>query len=97
MLTNFGAVDRLVATALMANYTDTLLVSKGPVRRWGLGKPALLAEHGLSLYIEAYTGNRHHIYLMDTGYTPVALPFNLERMEIDLTGIKAVVVSHGHR
>jgi len=51
----------------------------------------LLAEHGLSLYIE--TGNRK--VLFDTGQTSHFI-HNASVLGIDLTAIDAVVISHGH-
>lgn len=51
----------------------------------------LLAEHGLSLWIE---NDQEHI-LFDTGQTDVYL-HNARALGIDLTTAQAIVVSHGH-
>lgn len=51
----------------------------------------LIAEHGLSLYIE--TGN--HKILFDTGKTG-AFADNAEKMGIDLASVELCVLSHGH-
>lgn len=53
--------------------------------------PNLLAEHGLSMLIEA-DGQR---ILFDTGQSRVVL-HNAETLGISLTGLDAVVLSHGH-
>ncbi len=53
--------------------------------------PSLLAEHGLSLWIEA--GDKH--ILWDTGRSAVLFD-NAEALGIDLTRTDAVAVSHGH-
>ena len=51
----------------------------------------LLAEHGLSLWIEDGTEK----VLFDTGQTDVYL-HNAKELNIDLTEAHAVVLSHGH-
>ena len=53
--------------------------------------PVFLAEHGLSLLVEV-EGRR---YLLDTGQGEVAV-HNAERMGLDLRGVEAIVLSHGH-
>lgn len=51
----------------------------------------LMAEQGLSLYIETPEGN----FLFDTGQSDVFL-HNAEQLGIDLKHIQAIVLSHGH-
>lgn len=51
----------------------------------------LLAEHGLSLYIE--TGD--HKILFDMGQTE-AFAYNAEQMGIDLSQVDIAILSHGH-
>lgn len=53
--------------------------------------PSLVAEHGLSLYIE--TGD--HVFLFDTGATG-AFVSNARRMGLDLGKVDALILSHGH-
>lgn len=52
----------------------------------------LLAEHGLSLYIE----KDEHRILFDTGQASPVLLNNASRLNIDLKQIDAIVISHGH-
>ncbi|MDY7029188.1 MAG: MBL fold metallo-hydrolase [Spirochaetota bacterium] len=54
-------------------------------------RPWFRTEHGLSLYIETEAGS----LLFDTGATTLARE-NAEKLEVDLAGVKAVVLSHGH-
>jgi len=66
------------------------------VRIWVLSDntaapPVFLAEHGLSLLLEV-EGKR---YLLDTGQGEVAVR-NAERMGVDLRGVEAIILSHGH-
>lgn len=51
----------------------------------------MLAEHGLSFYIEADDKK----ILFDTGQGNV-IRYNLKKMKIDLSGIDSLVLSHGH-
>jgi len=53
--------------------------------------PSLGCEHGLSLYIEAL-GRR---ILFDTGASPLFID-NARKMEVDLSQVEFVVISHGH-
>ena len=53
--------------------------------------PGLLAEHGLSLWIE-YGNSR---ILFDTGQSDLLVQ-NAEALDIDLTQADAIVLSHGH-
>ena len=53
--------------------------------------PDLIAEHGLSLYIE--TGE--HRILFDMGQSGIFMR-NAERRGIDLTKVEFAVISHGH-
>jgi len=54
-------------------------------------EPGLVAEHGLSLYIET---ERHRI-LFDAGQS-AAFALNAERMGVDLSSVDLCVLSHGH-
>lgn len=51
----------------------------------------LLAEHGFACYLQLPTGN----YLFDTG-SGLTLLHNAERLDIDLTLLQGVFLSHGH-
>lgn len=53
--------------------------------------PRLLAEQGLSIFIESNSGN----LLFDTGQT-AAFIHNARELKIKLQSLKAIVMSHGH-
>ena len=55
------------------------------------GNERLRAEHGLCLYIET----AHHKMLFDTGQSDLFIE-NAQKMNIDLTQVDTVVISHGH-
>jgi 7,8-dihydropterin-6-yl-methyl-4-(beta-D-ribofuranosyl)aminobenzene 5'-phosphate synthase len=99
--------DRLEVQVLIDNVTDSL--SSTPVfvtREW----PALVrkgmrrvaggslccANHGLSLVIRAFRGEREHVVLFDAGPVDYAVEHNGTRLGIDFGAIETVVLSHGH-
>jgi 7,8-dihydropterin-6-yl-methyl-4-(beta-D-ribofuranosyl)aminobenzene 5'-phosphate synthase len=96
------AVDRVEITVLMDNYVDVLLgntdVVTRPVSRKGdeISRSTVVAEHGLSMLVRVSWGDEFHSILFDTGYTGIGVPHNLKELEIDLSGIEAIVLSHGH-
>jgi 7,8-dihydropterin-6-yl-methyl-4-(beta-D-ribofuranosyl)aminobenzene 5'-phosphate synthase len=96
------AADRVEITVLMDNYVDALLgntdVVTRPVLRKGeeISRNAVVAEHGLSMLVTAYQGGDSHSVLFDTGHTETGVPHNLKELEIDLSDIEAMVLSHAH-
>ena len=50
-----------------------------------------IAEHGLSIYIET----EKHKLLLDTGQTDAVVK-NAEVLNIDLSAVDTVILSHGH-
>ncbi len=94
--------DAAEVLVLMDNYSDVLLPGGGRVERPPLARdgaiPAdtLLAEHGLSLLITAHRGGDSAQVLLDAGYSQVGVPHNLDLLGVDLGGLEAVVLSHGH-
>lgn len=54
-------------------------------------RQGVLAEHGLSLYIE----ENEKRYLFDTGQSGVFLK-NAEKLHIDIANLDGIVLSHGH-
>jgi 7,8-dihydropterin-6-yl-methyl-4-(beta-D-ribofuranosyl)aminobenzene 5'-phosphate synthase len=95
-------VDEIQIVTLMDNYSDVLLQSEGPVTRaplaTGMEIPTdtLLAEHGLSQLVRLVCGGENHSILFDTGYSRIGVLHNLKLLGIDLEGIEAIVMSHGH-
>ena len=90
----------LEITVLMDNFSDGLLPSTPEVSRHGLVRdgrlsPPLIAEHGLS-YLIAWEADRSHQILLDFGLSAAGVRQNLETLGLDLSGVEAVVLSHGH-
>jgi 7,8-dihydropterin-6-yl-methyl-4-(beta-D-ribofuranosyl)aminobenzene 5'-phosphate synthase len=95
-------VDRVEVLTLMDNYVDLLLPDaegvKRPARAGGGEIPTdtFLAEHGLSLLISVYRNGESHTILFDTGYSPVGVPRNMEKLGVETAEIEAIVISHAH-
>lgn len=90
-------VKEISITVLVDNYIDVMLPSDNRVQRPALAKEGQLAknpvaEHGLSLLIEA-DGER---FIMDFGRTDFGLIYNMDVLGIDPQSISFGVVSHGH-
>jgi len=94
--------DRIEILTIIDNYVDVLLedtdvVTRPPHAKGGeIPTDALLAEHGLSLLVTVYQGEKRRTILFDTGYNKLSVPHNLGYLEVDTEGIEAIVLSHGH-
>ncbi len=95
-------VDRVEVLTLIDNYIDLLLPSSEIITRPPLAKKGkilantLLAEHGLSLLITVFQGEKKRTILFDTGYTKVGVLHNMEQLGVNFDEIEAIVLSHGH-
>ena len=94
--------ERVEITTLIDNYVDLLLPPSEIMTRPPLAKEGkiladtLLAEHGLSLLVTVYNGEKKNTILFDTGYTEVGVPHNMEMLGINVEDIETIVISHGH-
>ncbi len=95
-------VDRVEILAVIDNYVDVLLTNTEVITRPPLSESGtipvdtLLAEHGLSLLVTVYEGKEKHTMLFDTGYSKIGVPHNLDQLQVDLTEVEAIALSHGH-
>lgn len=101
------AVDRLEILILVDNVTDMLSTVKpsseselsGLFKR-GMrligGRCLCCAAHGFACLVTAWRDGVRHSLLFDTGPEPHVLLRNVERLGVDLAGIEAIVLSHGH-
>ena len=93
-----GVADRVEITVLVDNYVDRLVTASTPVdhRPDVPGTMPLLAEHGLACFVKAYGGGACSSILLDTGASGISLVHNAGILGVDLKGLDAVVLSHGH-
>ena len=103
-------VDEVTVTTLVDNVYDALLTSDDTITRAPLAagtaqapqfEPGrthvgLIAEHGFSALVTARRGATTTSVLFDTGLSPEAMVTTAGRLGIDLSGLHAIVLSHGH-
>jgi 7,8-dihydropterin-6-yl-methyl-4-(beta-D-ribofuranosyl)aminobenzene 5'-phosphate synthase len=103
-------VDDVVVTTLVDNVYDALLTSDDTANRApftagtaqapqfepGRTNVGLMAEHGFSALVTVRRGDTTTSVLFDTGLSPDAMVTNADRLGLDLSGVHAVVLSHGH-
>jgi 7,8-dihydropterin-6-yl-methyl-4-(beta-D-ribofuranosyl)aminobenzene 5'-phosphate synthase len=103
-------VDEIVITTLVDNVYDALLTgddrttrapfragtARAPQFEGGSTTVGLMAEHGFSALVSVRRGTTTTTLLFDTGLSPDAMMTNAGRLGVDLSGIQAAVLSHGH-
>jgi 7,8-dihydropterin-6-yl-methyl-4-(beta-D-ribofuranosyl)aminobenzene 5'-phosphate synthase len=103
-------VDEVVITTVVDNVYDALLsgdervtrapftagIAKAPQFETGSTTVGLMAEHGFSALVSVRRGSTTTTLLFDTGLSPDAMVTNAGRLGLDLGGIQAVILSHGH-
>lgn len=103
-------VDDVVVTTLVDNVYDALLTGDNTITRAPLAagtaqapqfepgrtNVGLMAEHGFSALVTVRRGDTTTSVLFDTGLSPDAMVTNADRLGLDLSGVHAVVLSHGH-
>jgi 7,8-dihydropterin-6-yl-methyl-4-(beta-D-ribofuranosyl)aminobenzene 5'-phosphate synthase len=55
-----------------------------------------IAEHGFSMLIKVYSGDKSKTILFDTGGSPEVIGENSKRMGLNLNEVDYIVLSHGH-
>ena len=95
------AVDSVEVTIVMDLFLDVLMAGQEGVRRFplaydGFERDSLLAEHGFSALIRVTRNGTTQSILYDAGYSPRAVRNNLDVMDLDVTDMRAIVLSHGH-
>ncbi len=94
-------VDEASISIIMDNSIDVLMASTEVAHRFPLGpnpfdKPQPMAEHGFSALIRTRLGDKKSEVLFDAGVSQRGLLYNLDALEIDLHGVQAIILSHGH-
>ena len=89
---NFSETQNVEITVLIDNRADLMLKSTDTVKRY-TDEP-LLAEHGFAALVDLIDDGVR--ILWDAGVTTIALLENARRMEIDLTTVDKIALSHGH-
>src|SRR4029450_8375176 len=101
-MVELAPVDAVEVTLVVDNFVDVLMAGAEGVRRFPLAydswsdREQLVAEHGFSALVTVESGGGRSSILYDAGMTPRGLGNNLEVMQVDPTGLRAIVISHGH-
>ena len=109
MATVINEVDKLEILTLQDNYVDLLAGDSGEIlQRAKLFKPrdaplggwesitSIFAEHGFSTLVTTTTDGVSRSILFDFGLSPQGAALNAETLDVDLTGVEALTLSHGH-
>jgi 7,8-dihydropterin-6-yl-methyl-4-(beta-D-ribofuranosyl)aminobenzene 5'-phosphate synthase len=100
-------VESLEITVLVDNGTDSLSTNPGFVEtemagawrrgmKWLSGRCLCCAAHGLSCLITTRTPSSQHTLLFDTGPDESIFERNVIRLGVDMGGVDALMLSHGH-
>jgi len=94
-------VDEVNITLIVDNSVDLLLASSDVAKRFKLGTNPFegqlpIAEHGYSVLIRAKKENSTATVLFDTGVSRKGILHNLDTLEINLSDVQAIILSHGH-
>ena len=102
MTVKLNQVDKVEILTLQDNYVDVAafdgneIVQRAmPVKDMEI-KNSILAEHGFSAVVTVYRNDLPRSILFDFGFSEHGAAFNADALEVDLTGIEAMVLSHGH-
>jgi len=109
MAINLSEIDRLEVVALMDNVSDPFTKSH-PNMRWNesqyrssvlmkeefCGADFCRACNGLSLLMRLHYSGNTRTLLFDAGPDEHLAVDNAKRLDIDLSAVEAVVLSHGH-
>jgi 7,8-dihydropterin-6-yl-methyl-4-(beta-D-ribofuranosyl)aminobenzene 5'-phosphate synthase len=95
------AVDEASVSIIMDNSIDVLMASTEVARRFPLGpnpfeRPQPMAEHGFSVLITVKEGGQQRQVLFDAGVSRRGLLYNIDVLEINLSEVQAIILSHGH-
>jgi 7,8-dihydropterin-6-yl-methyl-4-(beta-D-ribofuranosyl)aminobenzene 5'-phosphate synthase len=95
-------VDQVEILSLSDNYNDLVsmdsdeIVTRAiPVKDMEV-KGSVLAEHGFSAVVKTTSGVEAHELFFDFGLSDVAVPYNVNSLGVDISGVEAAVLSHGH-
>lgn len=102
MTVKLNEVDKVKILTLQDNYVDvaafdgTEIVQRAlPVKDMEI-KNSILAEHGFSAIVTIYADHNPRSILFDFGFSEHGAAYNADALEVDLTAIEAMVLSHGH-
>ena len=95
--TGVTEVDKLTIWILADNYYDTNEPDTKITKRYrSVAGKSILAQHGLSYYIETVIGGKTSACMFDFGLDPVGVMNNIALLGLDIGKTNAFSLSHGH-
>jgi 7,8-dihydropterin-6-yl-methyl-4-(beta-D-ribofuranosyl)aminobenzene 5'-phosphate synthase len=97
-----SAVDKVEILTLQDNYIEmtavdsNAIVTRATSLKDGEIKASILAEHGFSALVKTIDSGKTHTLLFDFGFSENGAAQNAKTLGIDMTGVEAVALSHGH-
>jgi 7,8-dihydropterin-6-yl-methyl-4-(beta-D-ribofuranosyl)aminobenzene 5'-phosphate synthase len=95
-------IDKIEILTLQDNYIDvaafdgTEIVQRAlPVKDMEI-KNSILAEHGFSTIVTITTDKISRSLLFDFGFSEHGAAYNADALDLDLTTVEPMVLSHGH-
>jgi 7,8-dihydropterin-6-yl-methyl-4-(beta-D-ribofuranosyl)aminobenzene 5'-phosphate synthase len=95
-------IDKVEILTLQDNYIDLTaadnnkIVKRALPLRDGQFRKSVLSEHGFSALVQTTSGNSTHTVLFDTGFSEIGAVYNANALEVNLSSIEAIALSHGH-
>jgi 7,8-dihydropterin-6-yl-methyl-4-(beta-D-ribofuranosyl)aminobenzene 5'-phosphate synthase len=95
-------LNRVEILTLQDNYIDmtakdnsAMIYRAGTKTAEGLRK-SVLAEHGFSAVVRTTAKDRPRTMLFDFGFSEIGAPYNASALDVDLSEVEAIALSHGH-
>ena len=102
MTVRLKEIDKVEILTLQDNYIDiaandgTAIVQRPSSEDASGNRVSILAEHGFSAVVSLTAGGQSRKALFDFGFSATGALQNARTLGVDLTGIEAMVLSHGH-
>jgi 7,8-dihydropterin-6-yl-methyl-4-(beta-D-ribofuranosyl)aminobenzene 5'-phosphate synthase len=102
MTTQLQEVDKMEILTLQDNFIDiaahdgTAIVQRAASEDASGNRVSILAEHGFSAVVSLTAGGRTRKALFDFGFSATGAFQNARTLGVDLAGIEAMILSHGH-
>ena len=102
MTATLNEVDQVEILTLQDNYVDLAAFDGNEIVQRALPvkdmeiKNSILAEHGFSAMVTVTADDTPHSLLFDFGFSEHGAAHNADALDLDLTAVEAMVLSHGH-
>lgn len=94
--------DRVEILTLQDNYIDLVVGDSTDIVKRALPlkgseiRNSVLAEHGFSVLVTLFSGEKSRQALFDFGFSEHGAAFNVDALNVDLSNVESLVLSHGH-